>query len=79
MPPRLFISRIEGLSLLDPVSDPRNCRVQILVQVRTPEGPQERHLEVPLLDALYLLNMLEALSADQGLDHLRKPPDGQPQ
>lgn len=31
-------------------------------------------LKMPLLDALYLLNLLEALSADHGYDPLRRPP-----
>jgi len=32
--------------------------------------------EIPLLDALYLLNLLEGMSREQGYDHLRQPPPG---
>lgn len=32
-------------------------------------------LKMPLLDALYLLNLLEALSVDHGYDSLRRPPE----
>lgn len=31
-------------------------------------------LRIPLLDALYLLNVLERLSQENGYDALRKPP-----
>ena len=31
-------------------------------------------VKMPLMDALYLLNLLEALSKEHGYDALRKPP-----
>lgn len=31
-------------------------------------------VKMPLLDALYLLNLLEAMAVDHGYDHLRHPP-----
>ena len=73
--PVLVIQRIEGLSLVGRSLEPANQQVQVNTLVRTPDGKsQPTHLVLPLLDALYLLNMLEAMSADAGLDHLRKPP-----
>ncbi len=78
--PRIVIERIEGLSLAGHAPEPKNGLVQVNALVRTPQGQsQQTHLEVPLLDALYLLNMLEAMSKDANLDHLRRPPPGAPQ
>lgn len=75
--PEVVIERIEGLTLGGPPEQPASRTVQVLALARTPragEPPQEVHLTMPLLDALYLLNMLEAMSKDHHLDHLRQPP-----
>lgn len=62
--------RIQGVQLL-PGESPQLSSVAIqYTNART--GLCE--LKMPLLDALYLLNVLEALSADHGYDALRRPP-----
>ena len=40
----------------------------------TDRNGQWYELKMPFLDALYLLNLLEAASADSGFDHLRRAP-----
>lgn len=67
------VGRVLGLQLLPLGQDPANHRV--VVQYTSPKQPKTANcLEMPLLDALYLLNLLEAMSADNRLDHLRRPP-----
>lgn len=71
------VDRIEDLQLHDSVStDQSTHRVEIQYTARTPSGQVWHSLQVPLLDAMYLLNMLEALAQDHGFDHLRHPPGG---
>lgn len=62
--------RIDGLSYIGN-ANPRLARVEL--QYRTHTG-QIYELHIPLLDALFLLNMLEAMSKEQGLEPLRHPP-----
>lgn len=62
--------RMEGVSLI-PGATPQTTSVAIQYRnART--GWCE--VKMPLLDALYLLNALEALAVDHGYDHLRRPP-----
>ena len=62
--------RMEGVSLLAGAT-PQT--IQVSIQYRNARtGWCE--VKMPLLDALYLLNLLEALSADHGYDALRRPP-----
>ena len=70
------VSRIEGLVLQESGSaDPRTHRVE--VQYTGPAPGQEWHaLHMPLLDALYLLNLLEEMAKRGGFEHLRRPPAG---
>lgn len=71
------VGRIEGLSLLGQPSAPAQCQVELQYTSRT--KPEAWHsLTMPLLDALYLCNLLEAMAADAKVDHLRRPP-GTPQ
>lgn len=67
------VGRIEGL-VLQPsgTADPSVHRIEIQYTGRTPDAGTWHRLEMPLLDALYLLNLLEAMSKDNGFDHLRK-------
>lgn len=71
-PVSVTIHRIEGLRL-EPHADPAQARVVIQHSDHT-HGWSD--IQMGLLDALYLLNLLEAMSAEQSLDHLRKPPSG---
>ena len=74
----VHISRVDGLSLTGDPTDPAKQAIQVLVQAHTKPGPDRHmHLKLPLLDALYLLNLLEAMAAENHLDHLRQPPEGQ--
>lgn len=68
------VGRIQGLQLQDsPLRDPAAMRVEL--QYTDRESTSVWHtLQIPLLDALYLLNLLEAMSQEQGFDHLRRAP-----
>lgn len=69
------VGRVEGLRLVPHGHEPRNHRV--VVQYTSPTDSQHWHsLELPLLDALYLLNLLEEMSRQGNFDHLRRPPLG---
>lgn len=62
--------RMEGIAL-HPGPTPQTTHVSIQYR-NSHTGWCE--VKMPLLDALYLLNQLEALSADHGYDPLRRPP-----
>ena len=67
------VGRIEGVSLHGQGSDPSALTVELQYTGQTPL--QAWHsVKMPLLDALYLLNLLEALSLQGGFDHLRRKP-----
>ena len=66
------VGRIQGLSLV-PHADPKQAKVTL--QYTDPSN-EWCEITMPLLDALYLLNLLEAMSKEQNLDHLRRPPVG---
>jgi hypothetical protein len=71
----LFITEVKGGTLLPSAPDPSKGSIQVLVSGRTkPGATQEWHLKLPVLDALYLLNLLEGLAHDGQIDHLRHPP-----
>ena len=63
--------RIQGLIFQPAGPDPRHGHFEL--QYRTHTG-QLFELHIPALDALYLLNMLEAAATDAGIEHLRHPP-----
>lgn len=67
------VGRIEGLSLIGPPASPAQCQVELQYTGRTPPG-QWHSLKMPLLDALYLCNLLEAMAVDAKVEHLRRPP-----
>lgn len=76
----LNITEVKGGTLFGASPDPSQGSIQVLVLGRTTSGAAEEwHLKIPVLDALYLLNVLEAMSKDGGLDHLRRPSQGLPQ
>jgi len=62
--------RIQGVHLL-PGASPRLTEVALQYS-NTRTGWCE--VKMPLMDALYLLNLLEALSKEHGYDTLRRPP-----
>ena len=66
------VGRIEGLVAQDsPLRDPLAMRVEVQYTGRTP--PHEWHkVTMPMGSALYLLNLLEAMSREQGCDGLRR-------
>ena len=65
------VDRIYGLSLnID--NDSKRCVVNIQYINRE---QQLTDINIPLLDALYLLNFLEAMSKERGFDHLRQLED----
>lgn len=64
------VGRIEGV-VLQPDKDPKKSVV--FLQYKDPSGGLHQ-LDIPLLDALYLLNMLELASKENGYDHLRRDP-----
>lgn len=64
------VGRIQGLSF-HPGPDPRLSHFEL--QYKTDTG-KLFELHIPALDALFLLNMLEAASRDHGLEPLRRPP-----
>ncbi|MDT7836477.1 hypothetical protein [Aquabacterium sp. OR-4] len=68
------VGRIEGVSLLGQGSDPSRLKVELQYTGPGPDAGTWYSTTMPLLDALYLLNLLEALSQQGGLDHLRRPP-----
>ena len=73
----LHITEVKGGTLFGASPDPSHGSIQVLVRGRTtPGATQDWHLKIPVLDALYLLNVLEAMAKDGGLDHLRRPPEG---
>lgn len=69
------VGSIEGLQLkLSGSPDPTTHQVEVQYTDRTPA--QNWHsLTMPLLDALYLLNLLEAACREHGFEHLRRPPE----
>ena len=68
--PLLRVGRIRGCALTK-AADPKLCVVEL--QYTDPTGA-ECSIEMGLPDALYLLNLLEAMSRDEGYDHLRRDP-----
>lgn len=66
------VHRIEGFQY----DNPDGSRPQLgLLRLQYTDPKGEWHgLAVPAMDALYLLNLLEAWSKEEGLDHLRRPP-----
>ncbi len=66
------VGRIQGLVVQDsPLRDPLAMTVEVQYTGRTP--PHEWHRVVmPMRSALYLLNLLEAMSREQGCDGLRR-------
>lgn len=66
------VGRIEGLNYQpSPLNDPVADKVELQYTDRT----QRWHsVTMPLLDALYLLNMLEELSKARGFESLRREP-----
>lgn len=68
------VGRIQGVMFQpSPLNDPVAHKVEVQYTDRT----QRWHsLKMPLLDALYLLNMLEAMAKESGFDHLRRAPPG---
>lgn len=78
----MLITRVEGAKLGARSPDPQHTVVQleVLGYTKPPssnEAPTAWRLTMPLLDALYLLNVLEDLSKNGGFDHLRRPPGRQ--
>ncbi len=66
------VGRIEGLVYHGPAgAPPERQEVELQYTAHTPSETWHS-LKMPLLDALYLLNMLEAMSQEQGLEHLRR-------
>ena len=66
------VGRIQSVVLI-PDLDPTKAKVDLQYTDRNNEWCQ---VEMPLLDALYLLTLLEGMSREQGLDYLRQPPPG---
>lgn len=64
------VDRILGLS---PLISTTAALSTALLQYTDRNG-QLYELQMPFLDALYLLNLLEQASKDSGFDHLRQPP-----
>jgi len=64
------VGRIQGVSLV-PHIDPAQAKVTL--QYTDPNN-EWYETTMPLLDALYLLNLLETMSREQNFDHLRRPP-----
>jgi hypothetical protein len=66
------VGRIEGCEY---TPAPAIAMAHVQIQYSTPSG--ERYaLAMPALDALYLLNVLEAMARENNLDRLRRPPAG---
>ena len=66
------VDRIRGIELSRSQS-PQESKVSLQYSDQSNEWYET---EMPLLDALYLLNLLEAMSREQGYDYLRQPPPG---
>ena len=64
------VGRIRGISL-ERDDDPQKAKITLEYADHT---QQLTEVDIPLLDALYLLNLLEAMSKDENFDHLRQPP-----
>lgn len=64
------VASMEGV-LLFPHTDPAQARIEVSYIGQNSEW---HVLSMPLLDGLYLLNLLEAMSEKSNLGHLRKPP-----
>ena len=61
------VGRIEGLAL-----ESHADRKKAVVQLEYTDHKSQRHvLKIPILDALYLSNMLEQMSEDGGYEDLR--------
>ena len=70
------VDRIHGIALYKEAT-PKDSYIGLQYDNRHTEKPLE--LRIPLLDALYLLNLLEKMSGDNGLDPLRRPPPSTPE
>ena len=66
------VDRIRGIELSRSES-PQESKVSLQYSDQNNEWYET---EMSLLDALYLLNLLEAMSREQGYDDLRRPPPG---
>lgn len=64
------VDRIQGVTV-SPQQDPKASRVSVTY---TGHNKRQYQLELGLMDALYLLNILEDACKRHGLDHLRHPP-----
>lgn len=65
------VHRIEGISAPPPGADLQ--REQVRLQYTDQAGTWHQ-VDMPAMDALYLLNLLEQWSKEAGLDHLRRSP-----
>ena len=63
--------RIQGLSY-HPAPDPKSAHFEVQYQTRTGELYE---IHIPAMDALYLMNLIEAAAKDAGIEHLRRPPN----
>ena len=67
------VGRIQGLQVRGSrEGNPADAVVELQYTAHTPQE-QWFSLELGLPDALYLLNLLEAMSQDGGFDRLRRP------
>jgi hypothetical protein len=64
------VGRIQGISVL-PDTDPKKAVVDL--QYTDIKGAWHG-VKMSLLDALYLLNLLEGMSKENNFDHLRRDP-----
>jgi hypothetical protein len=67
------VHRIEGFAF-DPPPGGVDVRLGLIRLQYTDQRKTWHGLSIPTMDALYLLNLLEQWSKDEGLDHLRRPP-----
>lgn len=65
------VHQIEGFEFDHPGGD--DPRLGLLRLQYTDQKKSWHQLNIPAMDALYLLNLLEQWSKDEGLDHLRQP------
>lgn len=68
-----LVDRMQGVAFEEsPSGDPGAG----LVELQYTDRSQKWHaLKMPALDAMTLLNMLEQVARDEGIDHLRRPPE----
>lgn len=64
------VGQIQGAKL-QPHEDPTQARVEVQY---TGQNNEWFALDMQLLDALYLANLLEAIISTHNLEHLRRPP-----